>query len=968
MPEHTQLSASDAFDERVNSTIFFSNLRIARQNAETDAGGVYDFVTDSNSARTVSEGNPDDANAIQSAFNRLTAASGVAALDRERNRKNLAILQMLAAGYSADQIFPVHEDDGIRDARIGAGNYIVRLLLENDPNTPEGAARIGGWIRQLTDALGEAVLPQIDPARPVPTARQEEQFNLLSGLGMDLSQMFQRLISRNEACRAGMTRDGEDPADAVKHWEQVSGISSILQFVSEGKSLDEIDALTDPTEKTQSLINQLARKWMLERYNGLLTSGMSIRELTKYMDGSTLYQESSALQTAAASYIAVNGTQDMQAIRNYLEDKGPLPKGLAENGLAPARSVYMEGAVSSVTFSASHAENLFRPDWSDSRVREEAAQTFDEMFGNMIHSLSPSLNVLKAEGLKIESATQLFYIDGLSVDEYLQKSNLEVTENNRKAAIVQACSRAREHVGVASYSLQNGKADLHVTEIETDLKVFKGMEGFFDKSRPRRASQLYDGDSGRQARHDRIVAGIRQNIRENNLAAASELYERRTGAWQWSSGQAMQRQTGVAEADLHPADGPRPDPEHIRPVFDAPTPEMTASAQQIYREYNNLSNQYYYGSPLRNDNMAGLRAIAALKLMEADPNVHFADIMNPTDDIRRRLNETADQVLYERFSPDYVAAGMRTLANINLREETLRALGKDPAMPPTDAAILLNKDENQQMTAAFLQGYTDFFNRAWSALRDPFADPNLNTSLQNRVNALPNGEEIVNGCIRSFHIVNDHLRDLTQSMTRQYRDPQATLQSIADSAGGAVAGTARTDAPANDMNPQARLLADSMSLSYMSGILFQYDNFAEVPKKIDEQLTNINPLIESTARDMARDLSTAQYSEMLSGTRTPDTVQDARRRMAQTGGNVNRETLRVQIGFAGLNGDGQATNQGGHAADAAQRNRQRAQQGAQQRGQQRNQQTPQQTSGPNQPEGPQPPTLGAPRNGGPAVH
>lgn len=966
MPEPTQLSASDAFDERVNSTVFFSGLRAARQNAETDAAGVYDFATDPNSTQMVSEGNQDDAGAIQSAFSRLTAASGVAALDRERNRKNLAILQMLAAGYSADQIFPAHEDDGIREARIGAGNYIVQLLLESDPNTPEGAARIGGWIRQLTDALSEAALPQIDPARPVPTARQEEQFNLLSGLGMDLAQMFQNLISRNEACRAGMARGGEEPEDAVKHWEQVTGISSVLQFVSAGESLEEIDALTNPNAKTQALINQLARKWMLERYNGLLTSGMSIRELTKYMDGSTLYQESSALQTAAASYIAINGAQDMQAIRDYLGGKGPLPKGLAENGLAPARSVYMEGAVSSVTFPASHAESLFRPDWSDSRIREEAAQTFDEMFGNMVHSLSPSLKALKADGLKVESATQLFYIDGVSVDEYLQKSNLEVTENNRKAAIVQACSRVREHVGVASYCVQNGKADLHVTEIETDLKVFKGMEGFFDKSRPRRASQLYDGDSGRQARHDRIVAGIRESIRENNLAAAKESYERRTGAWQWSSGQAMERQTGVADADLHPANGPRPDPEHIQPVFDSPTPEMTASAQQIYRSYNSLSSQYYYGSPLRSDNMAGLRAIAALKLMEADPNVHFADIMNPTDDIRRRLNETADQVLNESFSPDYAAAGMRTLANINLREETLRALGKDPAMPPADAAILLNKDENHQMTAAFLQGYTDFFNRAWSALREPFADPELNTALQNGVNALPDGEQIVNGCRRAFHIVNDHLRDLTQSMTRQYRDPQATLQSIAASAGSIAAGTAapRPDAPADSMDPKARLLADSMSLSYMSGVLFQYDHFADVPNKIDEQLTNINPLIESTARDMARGLNTARYSEMLSGTRTPETIQDARRRMAQTGGNVNREALRVQIGFTGLNGGEQAANQGGRAADAAQRNRQRVQQGAQQR----NRQTPQQTAGVNPPEGPQPPSLGNPRNGGPAVH
>ena len=451
--------------------------------AEENLHLIYGFTD--NMIQTLSEG---DRRAITERLQQLEAASGLPTLTRTQTTTSLGILRMLGEGYTVNDIFSdQNEEQRRRESR--ALNERISSLPASDP------AGLGRFCRELMSGMQAQILPPVDLSDYRQTSRNAYILNTMWQTGMDYSQLFSNYWDNPDFQAGFLNSAAGETWDNTFH-DQLEPMIDVARSLS----MLTVQSETEP----YSTIDDVVARFLTAQYGQVFQRTRTLPELADLIDGPKLYDTVRRVKPAAAR------PDYLQEMTAYAKNPNTqLSPGLLQalGGNVPGSAFRHSEPLSKPVFPKECAARLFRPaNWYDPALRGDIDTAFQQMFDSA--DLQRTARVMRREGYPVESPIQLFHIGNQSVDEYLTSNHIVVNDENRKAAIVQASAMAREHVSRIGFTVEKGVPQPAVVEIQADLEAFRGMEGFFQKSRPRRASQLYASDRDMDARHAEILRGF----------------------------------------------------------------------------------------------------------------------------------------------------------------------------------------------------------------------------------------------------------------------------------------------------------------------------------------------------------------------------------------------------------------------------------------------------------------------------
>ncbi len=451
--------------------------------AEENLHLIYGFTD--NMIQTLSEG---DRRAITERLRQLEAASGLPTLTRTQTTTSLGILRMLGEGYTVNDIFSDQNEEQRRE-ESRALNARISSLSASDP------AGLGRFCRELMSGMQAQILPPVDLSDYRQTSRNAYILNTMWQTGMDYSQLFSNYWDNPDFQAGFLNSAAGETWDNTFH-DQLEPMIDVARSLS----MLTVQSAAEP----YSTIDDVVARFLTAQYGQVFQRTRTLPELADLIDGPKLYDTVRRVKPAAAR------PDFLQEMTAYAKNPNTqLSPGLLQalGGNVPGSAFRHSEPLSKPVFPKECAARLFRPaNWYDPALRGDIDTAFQQMFDSA--DLQRTARVMRREGYPVESPIQLFHIGNQSVDEYLTSNHIVVNDENRKAAIVQASAMAREHVSRIGFTVEKGVPQPTVVEIQADLEAFRGMEGFFQKSRPRRASQLYASDRDMDARHAEILRGF----------------------------------------------------------------------------------------------------------------------------------------------------------------------------------------------------------------------------------------------------------------------------------------------------------------------------------------------------------------------------------------------------------------------------------------------------------------------------
>ena len=473
----------------------FESFGMAEENLHLTYG-----FTD-NMIQTLSEG---DRRSITERLQQLEAASGLPTLTRTQTTTSLGILRMLGEGYTVNDIFS-DQSEAQRREESRALNARISSLSASDP------AGLGRFCRELMSGMQAQILPPVDLSDYRQTSRNAYILSTMWQTGMDYSQLFSNYWDNPEFQAGFLNSAAGETWDNTFH-DQLEPMIDVARSLS----MLTVQSATEPYRT----IDDVVARFLTAQYGQVFQRTRTLPELADLIDGTKLYDTVRRVKPAAAR------PDYLQEMTAYAKDPNTqLSPGLLQalGGNVPGSAFRHSEPLSKPVFPKECAARLFRPaNWYDPALRGDIDTAFQQMFDSA--DLQRTARVMRREGYPVESPIQLFHIGNQSVDEYLTSNHIVVNDENRKAAIVQASAMAREHVSRIGFTVEKGAPQPTVVEIQADLEAFRGMEGFFQKSRPRRASQLYASDRDMDARHAEILRGFAASqvaVREASAPAAA---------------------------------------------------------------------------------------------------------------------------------------------------------------------------------------------------------------------------------------------------------------------------------------------------------------------------------------------------------------------------------------------------------------------------------------------------------------
>ena len=434
------------------------------------------------------ESDDDAKTAITDRLRELEGQTGISTLFRIQTTTSLGILRMLGEGYTVEDIFSDRTEQQRREESRALSARINGLSASNP-------AEIGRFCREFMAGMQAQVLPPVDLSDYEQTSRHAHILNTMWQASMDYSQLFSRYWENPEFQRGFLNSAAGETWDNTFH-------DQLEPMIDIARSLSMLTVQEAP--ETVSRIDDVISRFLTAQYGQVFQSTRTLPELADLIDGKKMYDIVRFVKTAAAR------PDYLQEMSDYAENPDKqLSPGLlrALEGNVPGSAFRHSEPLSKPVFPKECAARLFRPaNWYDPALRGDIDTAFQQMFDSA--DLQRTARVMRREGYPVESPIQLFHIGNQSVDAYLTSNHIELNDENRKAAIVQASAMAREHVSRIGFTVEKGVPQPAVVEIQADLEAFRGMEGFFQKSRPRRASQLYASDQDMAARHAQILRGF----------------------------------------------------------------------------------------------------------------------------------------------------------------------------------------------------------------------------------------------------------------------------------------------------------------------------------------------------------------------------------------------------------------------------------------------------------------------------
>ncbi len=638
----------------------------------------------------------------------VTRDTGVRLTDQEDALTAAGALHMMIReGCSLEQCF---EDTAARSAQRAQAGADLRAFWEESPRTSEeSAVRYGKWFRMAGDALLSQKMPDLDLLNRSDFLQSHSQIMRMKQMASDYLFLINDW-KEDPAFRQAFA--GSVPWDQEYTDRIYNSLHAVRTFC---------DQLLQMNDETLPLAQRAASKLIVEQYAGQFR-GKSLTEIGEAVYGQELLRQGAVYALELQDLMAV----DAQG-HEYAEDsdwnrltgdwlRGDAPRPFQEEGLAaildtPADTARVghlrldalarDGL--SPVFDADAAETLFRPsDWSDPAVSRDAAETFDRLFSDTLGKMGSLLLTPEMKAAQITSLTQLFYIDGKPVDEYLKENNLSETEENRKAAVVRACSRAREHVEMAALTAEtfDGKEHLvpAVIEVKADLKAFDRMAGFFDRKRSSRAHSLYQDAKGKDERQNAIKENLSRRVLNGiSASAAAEAGRYRNDKYSMGDpavkaaffglggdGEVFDR---VEESGTFKMSS-RQLPEEQRPLFERlqKLSRMKVTTQTDHS--SPVQEVPLLGRELLRGNGGGLTMFAGLIAMSRNPQIRLADLVDSDRFSAEKLQaggDLLDALEQIQEHPDkiasLIASAAVTLSGLDYRQELLYAVGADPADP-----------------------------------------------------------------------------------------------------------------------------------------------------------------------------------------------------------------------------------------------------------------------------------------------
>lgn len=330
-----------------------------------------------------------------------------------------------------------------------------------------------------------------------------------------------------------------------------------------------------------------------------------------------------------------------------------------------------------------------------SESAEAGAAAYDRVFGS-----APALKglldhpVTKEAG--ITSETQLFFIDGLAVEDYIKMrdpgfSSRGFSEKEKliKREIMAASTDGKHHVELGVPALDElGNMSVQVATINLDLHVLDGKERWYERSRAHQAERLMADDAGKDQRH----AKIKQIQSEKIFAAAMQNREKKR---QMDSFEPMYSNT-------------RPIPERLLESF--------VGLDRV-QEMQSLSFE------LRRGGFGGVLSLSVLHLMHDHPEIRFADAMDPQkfqEEKRKAGQEVVDILMGAKDHPEalsqMIAEGARQLSSMDIGKEMAYAMGLPDNISTEEKKAAFTDINNQKATTAFLKNMQVFCVGAHQAL------------------------------------------------------------------------------------------------------------------------------------------------------------------------------------------------------------------------------------------------------------